>query len=208
MKHQNIFKRLFLTVLLVLGCMPAFAALPDPPAGFGVGTTNGATTLSWVIVPARSANNSAAAVTYINATSDKASSVVQFYRVTAQTQATYTNATVTLPVTGTNQGVNWNSGTCIIRHMVDDSYEKRSLTTGTGSTNIVLTAAPLGTVVPGDIIYFATTTAAAKIPVGAATLALSAASPIYVGQVGKPLLMELDSTTTGTLNAAGGTYIK
>jgi hypothetical protein len=166
-------------VVLLLG-LPAFG-LDDPVNGFGVGTTNGATTLSWAIVPARSANNGAPAVAYISATSDKAASKVQFYKVTAQTTARYaTNSTVTLYVTATNGFASGDA--IIIRHMADDSYEKRTLTGNSAATNLVTTAAPLGAVVPGDMIYRVTTTGAGAIACGAATITPSG-QYLYVGQI-------------------------
>lgn len=195
--------------LVMAAALPATAALDAPINVFAVGATNGNTTLASVIITARSGNNGTPRVQYLSLASDKATSKVQAYKVTAQTQATFTNSTVTLPVTGTNQGVNWNSGTVIIRHMIDDSYEKRSLTSNTGSTNIVLTAAPLGTVIPGDIIYYAVTTGAPSVNWGASTNTINAgAGGILVGQQGKPLLIELDATSSlGNIYTASGDFV-
>ncbi len=186
------------------------AAAPDPVNGWAVTTTNGGTTLSYAIVSPRGTQSGAAVrVQYLNATSDKSTSKVQFYKVDAQSAITYTNSTTTLFVNTTNNGVNWQSGTVIIRHNIDDSYEKRTLGANTGSTNIAVTVAPMGTVLPGDIVYHVTTTGAGSIPVGSATLTLGPTSgAIYIGQKDKPLLLEIDATTSGTLNVASGDYVR
>lgn len=189
--------------LVAMVAVPAFA-LDTPVNGFGVGSTNGATTLSWAIVSARSANNGTPAVSYINATSDKSTSKVQFYKVTAQAVAQLTNSTTTLYVRGTNGFASGDA--VVIRHIADDSYEKRTLTSNSASTNLVVTAAPLGAVTQGDIIYKVVTTGAGSIPCGSATITPSG-TYLYVGQQGKPLLVELDATTSGTLNVVGGVYL-
>ncbi len=187
------------------------AAPPDPVNGFAVGGTNSGT-LAWAIVSPRGTQaGTAPKVTYLNCTSDKSTSKVQFYKVDAEAAVTYTNSTTTLYVNTTNgtPGINWQSGTIIIRHLADDSYEKRTLTANTGSTNIIVTVAPLGTVLPGDHVYHATTTGAGTIPVGSATLTLGPSmGGVYIGQKDKPLLVEIDATTTGTMNLVSGEYIK
>lgn len=195
------FIALFLTLL---AC--SVMALDTPSTGFGVGTTNGAGTLSTVIVSARSANGGAPAVSFVSATSDLAGSKVQFYRVVGQTTAKYaTNSTTTLSVSDTN---GFSSGdVIIIQHVAYDTYEKRTLTTMSGATNLVVTAAPLTAVWPGDVIYEVSTAGAGSIAVGNATINLGGSGPIYVGQRGKPLLAEVNATSSGTLHVLGGTYL-
>lgn len=195
----------FIAALLVCLRLPAFA-LDDPQNGFGVGSTNFNVNPSWAIIPARSANGGAPAVNFIAAGSDLAGAVVSFYKVTAQTVARYsTNVTVTLSVDRTN---GFASGTVIIiQHLANDSYEKKILTTMTASTNLITTVAPAGTVSPGDIIYAVSTSSAPSIAWGATTNTISAAAPIVVGQRGKPLLVEINSTSAGQLRAVGGTYL-
>jgi hypothetical protein len=182
----------------------AKAALPDPSSGFGVGTTNAGTTLSWAIVGARSANNGMPSINLLSATSDLSSSVISFWQCDAITEANLTNSTTTLYVPQTN-GVADN-GTIIIRHITDDSYEKRTLTTSTGATNLLVTVAPLTTVVPGDIIYHMIKTGKGTIPVGATTLTLNGGS-LYTGPRGRPLMVDINGTSSATLNAVGGVYL-
>lgn len=179
---------------------------PRPQVGFGVGTTNAASTLSTAIVSAYSANGGTPRVTYINAMSDGATNKIKFYKVTAQASANYTNTTTSLPVTSTNGfGVN---DIIIIRHLATDQYEKRTVTTFVSSTNLVTTAAPLETVAIGDIIYRATSTGAGVIAWGASTNSITTSAGIYYGQAGLPLLVEIEGSTVATLNVVAGDFVK
>lgn len=190
-------------VLLALS-LPALA-LDDPTTGFGVGTTNAGTTLSWAIVSARSANNGTPAVTFLNMGSGTAAATTTFWKCTSQTTARYaTNSTVTLSVTQTNGFASGDN--IIIRHMTDDSYEKRTLTTMTTATNLVTTVAPLTAVVPGDLIY--KVVSAGTIIGGAAATNSTTGTPIWVGQKGKPLMVDINAGgNTACMNAVGGTYL-
>jgi len=182
------------------------------------GATNGASTLSWVIVPAHSSVASAAPViTSIDATTDKLAAKVQSYKVVESCVCTFTNATVSIPVNTTNTGSKWDSGTIVIRHLLTDQYEKRSLATSGGTTNLEVSAATLETVVPGDLIYKVVTTGAAAFTVSTngvvAATGLSfvrlAGEALLVGQPGMPLLLEIDGTgANATLNNATAKYIR
>ena len=133
-------KNLLLTaVLAAAALLPAVTRAQS--AVWAGGTTNGASTLSWIIVPAKSANNGVPVCTLINATSDKAGSVVQSYIPTALATANYASATTSVPVNQTN-GFTVNDY-IVIRHLGDEQYEKRQVTTFTSGTNLTLTAAPL-----------------------------------------------------------------
>ena len=181
----------------------------QPYRVYATGATN-AGTLATVIIGAHSVNNGTPVVTSINATTDKSTANVQFYKVLRQVNAKYaTNSTVVISVDSTN---GFASGdVIIIRHIGNDGYEKRTLTTMTSATNLTTTAAPY-TTVPGDIIYGVTTTGAGKIPVVTNTVATGpyivslSGTAIYAGQKGCPLLIEIDATTTGTINYATATY--
>jgi|ERR1043165_3202543 hypothetical protein len=181
----------------------ALAPRAIPQLAFSTCSTNPQTTLSYAVVSANSANGGVPVVRFISAGSDKATSRVQFYRVDAFTSANYTNSTTRLDVDSTNNIA--DGGTIVIRHTIDDTYEKRTLTTSTGSTNLVVTVAPLEAVIPGDIIYHVTQSGAGCIRLGVATNNISGDS-VYVGQAGYPLLLEVDATTSGELNVVSGTY--
>lgn len=214
-------KKVILIAIAVFGLVNAATVqaappyLTDPVNGFGVGSTNVPGALPWAIVGARSANGGAPAVYHINAGSDATLASLRFYRVVSQTEAKFaTNATTTISVAstntpGTSSGWGWNAGTIIIRHMLDDTYEKRTLTTATGNTNIVTTAAP-STTVPGDIIYLVVTNATMGLTATGAVGTNSVnggGGPIYVGQKGKPLMVEVNGTSAAVINSIGGLYL-
>lgn len=182
------------------------------------GSTNGASTLSWVIVPAHSSieRNPIAVITSIDATTDKLAAKVQSYKVLETCVSTFTNTTVSIPVNTTNTGSKWDSGTIVIRHLLTDQYEKRSLATSGGATNLEVSAATLETVVPGDIIYKVSSTGAAALTVATngavAATGLSfcrqTGNALLVGQPGMPLLLEIDGTgANATLNNATAIYV-
>jgi hypothetical protein len=178
-------------------------------SAYSVGSTN-AGTLAWAVIGNNSLNGGIPVLTSINATSDKAGSKLQFYRVLKSVQATYTNSTTQIMVQTTNGFL--ASDVIVIKHLQNDSYEKRILASGgsfsTGATNLVVTVAPGEAVLPGDMIYRCATANAGYIAmptnataVGGFSLSLQG-NYIYAGQRGLPLLMELDATTTGNINSA------
>lgn len=201
-------KKLLLLGLVGLAGLTASAA----DTGFAVGTTNGATALSYAVVPigGSSADVSCPRVQFINAGSDLATSKVQFYSVLDSITATFTNSTTTLFVNRTNTvGENWQAGTVLIRHQADGGYERRTLTANTGATNIIVTVAPLAAVLPGDIVYYVSTAGAGSITWGASTNSLgTSAAGLYVGQRQRPLLVEINATTAGTVHVVSGDYIR
>lgn len=199
MKIKNILSGLFVVLLALL---PAVTQAVDEIPFFAGGGTDVGTTLCYAVVSANGKNQGVPVVTYVNATSDKAASVIQFYTITANTAANVVSTTTAIPVTLTN---GFASGDIIvIRHLLDDTYERRILTTFTTATNLVVTVAPTVALVVGDIVYRAAT--AGFIPCGAATQAI-AGEGIYAGQPGKPLLLEVDCTSAGQINAVAAKFV-
>jgi len=195
--------------LVTVLAMTVMAAPPTPVNWFSVTSTNKDTTLSYAVVSPRGTTTGLAPkVSFINAGSDLATAKISTYKVLAQATVTYTNSTTTLFVNSTNTGNNWQSGTILIRHLTDDGYDKRSLTSNSGSTNIIVTSAP-STSIPGDIVYYVTTTGAASLYWGVGTNSLSGnGSPLLVGEVDKPLLLEINATTAGQINVVSGDRVK
>ena len=206
------FKKLLVVGLagLTLQLQAATFGLPTPINSFSAGSTNGHGTLSHAIITARSGNGGAPAIKYINAGSDKVGATVRFSKVTSQMAATHTNSTTTLFVNSTNTGVNWLAGTVVIRHLVNDVYEKRVLANNSAQTNIILTVAPLQEVVPGDIIYYCVTNTPTIIwgPAASTNSLNAAGAPIYVGQAGYPLIVEIDATTAGVMSLVSGDFVE
>jgi hypothetical protein len=65
-----------------------------------------------------------------------------------------TNTSARIYVSSTNNSAaNWQAGAVIIRHIADDTYEKRLCTANDGSTNLILTVATMGAMSVGDLVY-------------------------------------------------------
>jgi hypothetical protein len=203
---KNKISKFLAIAALATACLDPFcgesqAADQRQLTAYATGGTDVGTTLCYAVISANGRAQVAPVITFLNVTSDKATSVVQFYTLGSPTGASQTNATVSVPVGSTNTFV--SGDVIVIQHLADDTYERRVLTTFTSSTNLTLTVAPTSAVVPGDLIYRATT--AGFIPCGAATLSLTG-SGIYSGQPGKPLLLEVDCTSAGQVNAVCAVY--
>lgn len=201
---------LVLTALLL--CASAFAATftnPPTPAVnyFGVGTTNPAAALSWAIVGCRSYNGGAPVVTTLSVGQDSSAAYVRFYKIDANVQCILaTNSSARIYVSDTNSSAaNWQSGAVIIRHMIDDSYEKRLLTANDGTTNLILTVATMGSMRVGDIVYHAVSNSAPTMVFSVATNTYGGNGPLFVGQKGYPLLVEIFGTAA-SVNSVGGFY--
>lgn len=198
---MKINKNLFLIAGMALLATSVFAA--DLTYWSGGGTDVG-NTLCYTVV-SRSGVKPTPVLTYLNATSDKAASVVQFYNAGVPVAASLTNSTTSIfvSITNANTAFTTNGGIIIINHVATDTYERRILTGGGTGTNLVVTVAPTSAVLPKDLIYQATT--AGSIPVGAANLSLVGPG-IYSGTPGRPLLLEVDGTSACQLNAAAADY--
>lgn len=207
--------KILLAVSLALSALSVTAALPDPINVFGVSTTNGGTTLSWAIVSPRSANNGTPVVTSVDAVTDAPNTAVlqTYMAIETAVTCTFTNSTVSIPITSTNTGTKWDTGTIVIWHKLYDTCEKRTLTTSGGATNLQVTAAPWTAVTPGDLIYKVTSTGAPALTLTTNTIAANRmaiqranTSGLLVGQKGKPLLIEISgtaSTAASVYNASG-----
>lgn len=181
---------------------------------FSVSSTNQNSALSWAIIPARSGNGGAPAVQFVNAGQIGSNSVVSFYRVTATCIVKYTNSTVTLFVDNTNGFDTAQSGVIIVRHLVDETYERRILTANSDTTNLVTTVAITGVAVPGDIVYRVTSAGMPNILLGignmGATNTFSAsAGYLAIGQPGKPLLVDVtgNGATAGSIYDVSGVFL-
>lgn len=200
-----------LTALAV--CASSFGATvtnPLPPASnfFGVGTTNPATTLSWAIIGNRSGNGGAPVITTLSVGQDSSAAYTRFYKVDAGplTCILATNTSARIYVNDTNNSAaNWQSGAAIIRHIADDSYEKRLLTANDGATNLIFTAATLGAMAKGDLVYHCISNSQPTMVFSVATNTYGMGGPLFVGQTGLPLLVEIFGTAA-SVNAVGGYY--
>ena len=164
-------------------------------------TGNAGTTLSHAVVPA--VGRDRIRLQYVSATSDKAASLLVFRaasRVTTVTAASAANQTVISapPYLGAAPGdvlvlFSMASGTGV-RGVVS------SVNAGAGT--ITLTANLGIALAPGDTVHLMT--AAAQIPVGAATKEVNAPTVFVVSD--GPALVELDGTAACRINLVAGEY--
>lgn len=146
---------------------------------------------------------------YVNFSSDKAGSVLQFY-----TLATSTIITSAAPVLTTNiLYVARTNGLAagdvvVIGNKSAGTYQRAKVhIVGTGSfsiTNNAVAATNIYAIAVGDQLYRATATG--TIPVGITTNSITGGS--YSGQPGFPFLIDQDQTTVGQINAAYIEYVK
>lgn len=206
---KNKLSTLIITALLVLG-MVAPALAVDPKQFFSSGGTAVSTTLSYAVVSAYSANGGTPVVKFLSLDSDKAASKLQFYTVTAPTTANYVSTTTSLPVASTNGFV--VNDIIVIRHQATDTYERRVITTFTSATNLTVTSAPTVALAVGDMVYDATAAGFITYGIihsegmGTNTIVAPGGGGIYSGQPGMPLLMEIDCTALGHINAVHASY--
>ena len=183
-------------VAFLLTALCASAQVATTFSGSGVYSTGAA---SNYIVSAR--GSGAPVITYLNCTGGNADNVATFYSVSGLTVATSTNTTVVIPVNGTN---NFASGTVIvIRHLANDTYERRVLTTMTTATEMTTTVAPTTAVAAGDIIY--AMTSAGTLPIGTSKEVI-ASGGCWFGTANMPILIQTSGTTvtnTGVQMCAG-----
>ena len=164
-------------------------------------TGNAGSTLSHVVIPAGGRDR--IRLQYVNATSDKAASLLSFKSASKWTTVTAASAS--------NQTV--INAPPYAGAAANDVLVLFSLVTGTGIRGVVSSVdAVAGTITltanlglamaPGDMVHLMATKA--QIPVGAATKEANAPTVFAVNE--GPALIELDGTTACRINLAAGEY--
>lgn len=184
---------------------PAFAQ-GNTQTSLTFADTASGTTLASYVIPIGDGHPS---VTYVNATSDKAGSVLQFYKATSgsHTLAIATNASqaVVWVPDGTKYSAN---DVVVLRHKLStgDIYERLVVSSAT-STNLTMTGNLSTAVLVGDQLW--KMTKYGTIPVGAATkeVASSVAYGLYNAPGGRPVLLDLDGTSACKINLITGRYL-
>src|SRR6185295_8708220 len=108
---KTIFRIIALVALIAL---PASAA-PAPLLITAGGSIDVGNTISYSVVSANGKNQAAPLLTYINWSSDLATSILTYYTLGNPVQSRFTNSTVTLFIDVTN-GVTTNAQIVVIRH--------------------------------------------------------------------------------------------
>lgn len=176
----------------------------EPWPVYATGGTDVSTTLCYAVISAYSVNGGSPVVTYLDATSDKAGSVVQFYSSSAPINVTGSSSTTNLACsTNGIVGVASNA-VLVIQHTSTDTYERR-IAYLVGPTNVAVSATFDSAVAAGDKIWLQT--AKGSIPVGNASIS-KLGDGIYSGTPGRPLLLEVDGTSACQINAANAKYVK
>jgi hypothetical protein len=182
-------------------------------------STNGGTTLSWAITTANSIAGGTPVVTFLSATGDTNTSVVQFYRISrvlpVKAVASGTNVSVanTNGFTGTN---GWASNdVVVVNHRTGDTYEKLTIYSASNTNDVlhspnadylIFSTVPQGTRATGDLIYQLTTTGAPSLPVGSNSVSYSGS--IYAGQRGYPIYAEVNGDASATLHLMTVQFIR
>lgn len=222
---------IFATALAAVSCL-AQGITGYTQYSTGGAKYNNTSSTNYAVITTESKTGGEPIVTYLNATSDLSSSVVQFYistnKCTSVFAPGFTNTTTIYYVNSTNLFV--PGDLVVIEHMnatntynIPSSYEMGFLSTfgaavatnvvnsggATGSyTNYVYTmtnaVAAVSPIQIGDNIY--QMTKGGNIPVGATTITPSSAGGLYSGRRGSPLLMVLTGTSACTINAASAQF--
>lgn len=163
-------------------------------------TGNAGSTLSHVVVPAGGRDRTR--VQYVNATSDKAGSLLTFKAPSASTPVTAASAanqTVVncVPYAGAAQ-----NDVVVLFSFATGTAVRGVVTSVQAGVSITLTANIGLALAPGDTVHLMA--AKAQIPVGAATKEANA--PTVFAVMEGPALIELDGTSACRINLVAGEY--
>lgn len=191
--------------VVLLSAAPLFAQTPPLRAFAGTSTPGGVVLDSFIAPP----GDGTPILKYVNFSSDKAGSVLQFYTTQAIGQITNAAAAATTNIVYVNRTNGLVAGDVIILGSKTTGNFQRAKVhvVGTGSfsfTNNAIGITNLYAIVNGDVFWKAT--AGGTIPVGITTNSITGGS--YSGQFGQPFLIDQDQTTVGAINAAYVEYVK
>jgi hypothetical protein len=193
----------FLSIILGVAILAITIIPVQAQIKFEAGTgTDVSTTLCYYAFSSKGAGTPV--IKYLNVTSDKASSVVQFY--TAGSSILVTNSVIagtnTILLTGTTSGFQTND-VIVIRSVSNDTYQRTSVSQ-VAAGSIVTAQNTAFALAAGDVIYRMST--AGAIPVGNATVTITGAC--YSGARDKPLLLEVDGTSACQINAVYAEWLQ
>lgn len=204
----KIFIAALVSAIAVLVQTPAIASVLENPNGYnafgGTGIAQG-TTNSFFVAGNYTLNTGTPVVRYLNVSSDLATSKVQFYVVSNKVTITgVVSGTTNVTVTSTN-GFTIND-VVLIKHSTSDTYERLKLFNVANTNQLTVQYAMIQTPAAGDTLWLAKP--AGSIAIGATTNSIptGAGTFIYAGQYGTPLLMEVNGTSTATINAVSGDF--
>lgn len=187
----------------------AHAAITENPSGYnafgGTGTAQG-TTNNFFVAGNYTVTPSTPIVRYINVSSDLATSKIRFYALTNPvTILNPTNSGTTNFVCSSTNGFAANNFV-VIKHVLTDTYERLPLFLVQNTNQLVVKFPPVTQCTAGDILWYANPTGSIAVGATSNSVPTGAGSFIYAGQYGRPLLIEIDGTSTATINAVSGDY--
>lgn len=194
----------------VLGLAFSFnaTAAGDPWPVYATGGTDVSTTLCYAVISSYSVNGGSPVVTYLSATSDKAGSVVQFYRSSVPLNITTASSTTNLAIATNSMSGFTSNAIVVIQHNnsvgTPETFERR-VVYHANSTNVAVSATFDASTAAGDKVWLQT--AGGSIPVGNASIT-PIGDGIYSGVPGRPLLLEVDGTSACQINAVNAVYVK
>jgi hypothetical protein len=189
--------------------MPTEASVLENPIGYntfsGAGTAQ-STTNAFYVAGNYTLTKGTPTVRYLNVSSDLANSVVQFYVVSNQVSVVNgTNAGTTNFVCSATNGF-VAGDILLIKHTSSDTYERLPCFAVQNTNQIVVKYPPISQVNNGDTIWRAKPAGAIAIGAASNTVPTGAGMFIYAGQYDKPLLIEINGTSTATINAVSGDF--
>jgi hypothetical protein len=204
--YANVFILAFILAFTLYGAVAArYANYPGKSpyiTGYWVyPSTAVSTNNDYIIVPAMG-TDTAAHFDFINGTSDKAASVFTFKTVNSPKITTASSpsgaAVINTPGTG-----NFAANDIIVVIDPATKTSERLVVSSVATATVTATGNLVNTYPAGSQVY--KTTAGVTIAVGATTKEID--NTFYVGQKGKPVVVEMDSTSAGQFSAFG-TYIR
>jgi hypothetical protein len=206
---MNKMKRILFLLAIIAIFAVAIATAPAQVAPVniwgGVGTVG--TDLSYAVVTANGRDQAQPVVTFLQAKSDKTASALTFYHAsTAIKPIRLSGAGATNLLVSSTNGLAADQ-VVVIRLNASDRYERGVIHGLVNSTNIALKATinTAADIVAGDLLYVMS--AAGTVPVGNTTLTLNGPG-LFMGQRGRPLLIDLDGTSACQVQAVTAVFPK
>ncbi len=164
-------------------------------------TGNAGSTLSHVVIPAGGRDR--VRVQYVNATSDKAASLLTFRAPTKSTIVTAASASNQTVINAPPYSGATGNDVVVLFSSVTGTGVRGVVSSVDAVADTITLGANLGLALsPGDLVHLMTSKA--QIPVGAATKEANAPT-VFVVQEG-PALIELDGTSACRINLVAGEY--
>jgi len=194
-------KKLISSIVLIVSLLatPLFAQNTAPLRAWAGTSTPGGVVLDSLIAPP---GDGTPVLKYVNFSSDKAGSVLQFYTLATSTIVTSAAPALTTNILYVARTNGLAAGDVVVVGNKSLGTYQRAKIGVVGTGQIALTNNAIGitnvyAILPGDTVYKAT--ASGTIPVGIVSNSITGGS--WAGQPGFPFLIDQDQTTVGSFSA-------